>query len=115
MKQDKTFYFANFEARDLNQSGCHHRPVSVAAIDARLLASDIPGRRSLPATFGTRFTTRTSSPRSTTTSAIADQFSARYSLYHVESINSRGAGGLSAPTASANLFDTDQTIAASNI
>ena len=24
----------------------------------------------------------------------ADQFSARYSLYHVDSINSRGAGGL---------------------
>ena len=44
-----------------------------------------------------------------------DQFSARYSLYHVDSINSRGAGGLSAPSASANLFDTDQTIAASNI
>ena len=44
-----------------------------------------------------------------------DQFSARYSLYHVDSINSRGAGGLSAPTASANLFDTDQTIAASNV
>src|SRR6202012_2335255 len=45
----------------------------------------------------------------------ADQLSARYSLYHVDSINSRGAGGLSAPTASANLYDTDQTIAASNV
>ena len=33
----------------------------------------------------------------------------------MESINSRGAGGLSAPSASANLFDTDQTIAGSNI
>jgi hypothetical protein len=44
-----------------------------------------------------------------------DQFSARYSLYHVESVNSRGAGGLSAASASANLLDTDQTIAASNV
>ena len=44
-----------------------------------------------------------------------DQLTARYSLYHVDSYNSRGAGGLSAPSASANLFDTDQTIAASNI
>ena len=45
----------------------------------------------------------------------ADQFSARYSLYHVDSIDSRGAGGLSAPSASANLFDTDQTVAVSNV
>ena len=44
-----------------------------------------------------------------------DQASIRYSLYHVTAINSRGAGGLSAPSASANLDDTDQTISASNI
>ena len=44
-----------------------------------------------------------------------DQFTARYSLYHVTSVNSRGAGGLSAPTASANLYNTDQTLAASNV
>ncbi len=44
-----------------------------------------------------------------------DQFSARYSLYDVHSANSRGAGGLSAASASANLDDTDQTVAASNI
>ena len=44
-----------------------------------------------------------------------DQSSIRYSAYHVTATNSRGAGGLSAPTASANLQDTDQTVAASNI
>src|SRR4029077_4376807 len=44
-----------------------------------------------------------------------DQFSARYSVYSVDSRNSRGAGGLSAPSASADLNDTDQTIAVSNI
>ena len=44
-----------------------------------------------------------------------DQFSARYSLYDVNSINSRGAGGLSASTASANLHDIDQVLAFSNI
>jgi len=32
-----------------------------------------------------------------------DQFSVRYSLYDVTSTNSRGAGGLSAPSASAGL------------
>ncbi len=39
----------------------------------------------------------------------------RYSLYHVSSDNSRGAGGLNAVTASAGLDDTDQTMAVSNV
>ena len=44
-----------------------------------------------------------------------DQFTVRYSLYDVHSSNSRGAGGLSAPSASAGLDNTDQTVAVSNI
>ncbi len=44
-----------------------------------------------------------------------DQLAVRYSFYGVNSRNSRGAGGLSAPSASANLFDTDHSIAVSNI
>ena len=40
--------------------------------------------------------------------------SVRYSLYDVSSANSRGAGGLSAPSASAGLDNTDQAIAFSN-
>jgi hypothetical protein len=44
-----------------------------------------------------------------------DQFSVRYSLYDVHSNNSRGAGALSAATASAGLDNTDQTVAVSNI
>src|SRR5207253_2677662 len=44
----------------------------------------------------------------------ADQVSARYSLYHVASDNSRGAGVLSAPSASARLNNIDQTVAFTN-
>ncbi len=44
-----------------------------------------------------------------------DQFSVRYSLYDVNSRNSRGAGGLNAESASAGLDNTDHTIAVSNI
>ena len=40
--------------------------------------------------------------------------SVRYSLYDVSSVNSRGAGALSAPSASAGLDNLDQTIAVSN-
>ena len=44
----------------------------------------------------------------------SDQFSVRYSLYDVTSSNSRGAGALNAPSASAGLDNLDQTIAFSN-
>ena len=43
-----------------------------------------------------------------------DQLSVRYSLYHVASDNSRGAGGFSAPSASAGLDNIDQTVAFGN-
>ena len=43
-----------------------------------------------------------------------DQFGVRYSLYDVSSQNSRGAGGLSAPSASSALDNLDQTLAFSN-
>ena len=41
---DRTFYFANFEQRELNQSGLITiSPSNVAAIDARLAAVAYPG------------------------------------------------------------------------
>ncbi len=44
IKRDKTFYFANFEARDLNQSGLATiSTANVAAINARLAAVGYPG------------------------------------------------------------------------
>ena len=43
-----------------------------------------------------------------------DQLSIRYSLYDVGAENSRGAGGLNAPSASSSLDNLDHTIALSN-
>src|SRR6185436_15485203 len=43
-----------------------------------------------------------------------DLFTVRYSLYDVTSSNSRGAGGINAPSASAGLDNTDQSIAIGN-
>ncbi len=114
--RDRTFYFANFEQRELNQSGLITiSPANVAAINARLRAIGYPGPQISTGIYpnpvhNSNFFAQGRSPVQRT-----DQFSVRYSLYHVTSINSRGAGGLSAPTASANLDDTDQTIAVSNI
>jgi hypothetical protein len=44
----------------------------------------------------------------------SDQLSVRYSLYHVTSNNSRGAGALNAPSASAGLDNIDHSIAFGN-
>ncbi len=114
--RDRTFYFANFERRDLNQSGLVTiSPANVAAINSRLTATGYPGslistglypnpvhNTNVLAKLDHQFNSR-------------DQFTARYSLYDVHSQNSRGAGALSAPTASSRLDDTDQTVAFSNI
>ena len=84
-------------------------------INARLLARRLPGPADLHRRFSNPVHNQNFFAKVDHHFSDTDQFSAHYSLYHVDSINSRGAGGLSAPTASANLFDTDQTIAASNI
>lgn len=114
--RNKTFYFANFEARDLNQSGFSTiSTANAAAVNARLLAVGYPGSPITTGQFPNPVHNENFFAKVDYQFSDTDQFSAHYSLYHVDSINSRGAGGLSAPTASANLFDTDQTITVSNI
>jgi hypothetical protein len=114
--RDRTFYFANFEARDLNQSGLATiLPANVAAINARLLAVGYPGPQIATGQYPNPVHNEDFFAKLDQRFTPADQFTAHYSLYHVSSMNSRGAGGLSAPSASANLFDTDQTFAAANI
>jgi len=114
--KNRTFYFSNFEMRDLNQSGLATvSPANVAAIDTRLVAVNYPGPLISTGLYPNPVHNENLLAKVDHQFSSKDQFSVRYSLYHVDSINSRGAGGLSAPTASANLFDTDQTVAASNI
>ena len=114
--RDRTFYFVNFEQRELNQSGFTTiSPANVAAINARLLAVRYPGPLISTGIYPNPVHSTNVFAKADHEFSQRDQFSARYSLYDVNSINSRGAGGLSAPTASANLSDTDQTLAVSNI
>ncbi len=114
--QDRTFYFSNFEGRELNQSGfVSIAPANVNTINARLAAIGYPGPPISTGIYRNPIHSQTFLAKVDHHFSDKDQFSARYSLYNVDSYNSRGAGALSAPTASANLFDTDQTIAASNV
>lgn len=114
--RDRTFYFANFEQRELNQSGLVTiSPANIGLINTKLKSLGYPGSLISTGLYPNPVHTANFFSKVDHKFSDRDQFSARYSLYHVESQNSRGAGGLSAPTASANLYDTDQVIAASNI
>ena len=113
---DRTFYFANFEQRELNQSGLTTiSPANVATINARLLAVGYPGPQISTGIYPNPVHNSNLFAKVDHHFSETDQASIRYSLYHVTATNSRGAGGLSAPSASANLDDTDQTVALSNI
>ncbi len=113
---DRTFYFANFEHRNLNQSGLVTiDPANGDVINSRLVDTGYPG----PLISTGRFPNPVH-----TTNAIAKldhqfspryQLTLRYSLYDVNSSNSRGAGALSAVTAAAGLNNTDHNIAIGNI
>jgi len=112
---DRSFFFSNFEQRKLSQSGLVIvDPAIVNTINARLAAVGYPGA---PVTTGeypnpvnsTNFLGKLDHQVSG-----QDQLSVRYSLYKVNSSNSRGAGGTSAPSASAGLDNTDQSWAFGN-
>jgi hypothetical protein len=122
IRKDRTFYFANFEQRQLNQTGIITiTSANADAINTTLKAVSYPGQ-SLNIAAATPTTIYPNPVRASNFFAKLDhklnerdQLSARYSLYHVTSTNSRGAGGISYTSAAAGLEDLDQTIALSNV
>jgi Carboxypeptidase regulatory-like domain/TonB dependent receptor len=116
IKRDRTFYFANFELRQQNQSGLITiSPANVAAINARLLAAGYQGSLISTGIYPNPIHMRNFLGKVDHQFSMRDQASFRYSLYDVDSNNSRGAGALSAVSAAAGLNDADNTIAASNV
>jgi len=122
IRKDQTFYFANFEHRQLNQTGIITiAPANAVAINTVLQAVSYPGQK-LNIAAASPTTIYPNPVRANNFFARLDhkltdrdQLNARYSLYHVTSTNSRGAGGTSYTSAAASLDDLDQTIAISNI
>ena len=114
--KDRTFYFANFEQRMLNQYGLITIPqTTVDTINAALDAFHYAGPHIATGFYpnpvhNTNFLVRVDH-RFTNN----DQFSTRYSLYHVDSRNSRFTGGTGTVSTGAGLTDLDQTIAVNNI
>jgi hypothetical protein len=113
--RDRTFFFSNFEQRLLNQSGLVTiSQANVNTINARLAAVGYQGPLITTGLYPNPVHNVNLLGKVDHQFSPKDQFSIRYSLYDVNARNSRGAGALSAPTASSDLDNKDQTIAVSN-
>lgn len=121
VQKNRTFLFGNFEEGRLNTDGIITiTPANAALINARLTAT---GYQAPLLPVGTGPTTLYPSSLHTDTAFLRgdhrfsenDQFNLRYSFYKLSSINARGAGGLNAVSNGTSVYDTDHTIAASNI
>ncbi len=114
--RDRSFYFANFEQRQLNQAGIITiAPANAASINARLAATGYQGPPIATGLYPNPVKTSNFLAKIDHQISQHNQFTGRYNLYHVDSENTRGAGGLSAVTAAAGLSNLDQTVAASNV
>ncbi len=114
--RDRTFYFVNFERKQLNQNGIITiTPANVLAINTRLQRTGYQGPLISTGIYPNPVDSNNFFAKVDHHVSAADEFSLRYSLYDVNSQNSRGVGGLSAVSAAAGLSNLDQTVAASNI
>src|SRR6185369_11153702 len=116
IRRDRTFFFSNFEQTRRNYSAVLTiSPAAVNSINNRLRAVNYQGplvsTGVVPASFDTtNFFTRIDHSINQ-----RNQLSTRYSLYHIEAVNSRNVGGLNAVSRGTGLADTDQTVVVSNV
>lgn len=115
MVRNRTFYFANAERRLLDQTGLATiSDANVAAINARLSAVGYRGASVATGIFDNPVHSANVLGKIDHQVSGLDHLGVRYSLYRVTSSNSRGAGALNAPSASAGLDNTDHSVALSN-
>jgi hypothetical protein len=113
--RNRSFFFANFEQRLLDQTGLVTiLPQNVPAINAKLVASSYPGSPVATGTYPNPVHSTNAFAKLDHHVNGSDHLTFRYGLYHVTSDNSRGAGALNAPSASAGLDNVDQTIGFGN-
>ena len=112
---NRAFYFANVEQRRLDQTGLTTiSDANVSAVNLRLAAAGYQGPLITTGVFPSPVDSTNLLGKVDHQVSGRDQLSVRYSMYGVDAENSRGAGGLSAPSASSALDNRDQTIALSN-
>jgi hypothetical protein len=116
VRRDRTFLFANFEQTRRNDSNVITiTPANVSTINNRLNLVGYPGPRIetgvTPGGYdATNFFARVDHKLNK-----SNQLMARYSLYDINSINSRNVGGLNAVSRGTALGDRDQTVVVNNV
>jgi outer membrane receptor for ferrienterochelin and colicin len=114
--RDRTFYFANYEQRILNQDGLITiAQPNVDAINAKLVAAGYPGPAITTGLYPNPVHNLNFLGKVDHMFSERDSFAIRYSLYRVSSTNARSTGGLNAVSAGSALLGIDHTVAASNV
>jgi hypothetical protein len=113
--RNRAFYFAIVEQRALNQTGLSLiADADVGAVNARLDATGYKGPRLVTGIYANPVDSTNVLAKFDQQVSGRDQLSVRYSRYSAGATNARGAGGLSAPSASSSLDNTDQAFAVGN-
>lgn len=114
LKRDRTFFFTNFEQTRLNNAAVITiTPANVTGVNSRLDQLGYAGTRISTGIVPTGFDTTNFLFRLDHRINQANQFTARYNLYDISSLNARNVGGLNAVSRGTALTDRDQTIAGS--
>lgn len=111
----RTFYFANVERKNLEQTGVTTitEPTRLA-VNARLDAVGYPGAPVATGQYDNPVRATNALGKLDHQLSAGDSLTVRYSYYSVDSSNARGAGGLNAPSGSSGLNDDDHAIAVGN-
>ena len=116
LRRERTFFFTNFEQTRRNYSAVLTiAPTAVDSINNRLRASNYGGPAIETGVVPASFDTTNFFARVDHRINDRNQLSARYSMYHIEAVNSRTVGGLNSVSRGTGLKDTDQTVQVSNV
>lgn len=116
LRRERTFFFSNFEQTRRNYSAVLTiSPAAVSAINNRLRAVNYSGPLVTTGVVPASFDTTNFFTRIDHSINQRNQLSARYSLYHINAVNSRSVGGLNTVSRGTGLRDTDQTVVVSNV
>ena len=116
LRRERTFLFSNFEQTRRNYSAVLTiNPNAVNTINNRLRAINYRGPLLETGVVPASFDTTNFFARVDHRIDSRNQLSGRYSLYHIEAVNSRNVGGLNAVSRGTGLKDTDQTVQLSNV
>lgn len=116
LRRERTFFFTNFEQTRRNYSAVLTiAPGAVNTINNRLLAVNYPGELINTGVVPASFDTTNFFGRIDHKINDRNDLSGRYSVYHINAVNSRTVGGLNAVSRGSGLNDTDQTAQVSNV